>query len=156
MKIDNVSAFVVAIALGCLAVPVSAWSAVAPQPVFACALGKKMVSVTADGPQLSYKFGTRSHVEMSLIGSSQKKNVFYRADRYAGMEHQLRFVNGPYSYTVYNMEGNSQTGVSPSSGLVVMKGTTVVANMSCTRYAEFGVGFDYDTLPQDTEKYSAM
>lgn len=142
--------------MGCITAPVGAWSAAKPQSVFTCSLGKKTVSVTATGSQLFYKFGTPFNVEMSIVASAQRDNVFYREARYAGLEQQLRFLNGHYSYIVYDMEGNAETGVSPMSGLVVMRGTTVIADMSCRHYAEFGPGFDYDSLPQDTEQYSAM
>jgi len=128
----------------------------APQPVFACSLGKKSVSVTAEGVRLTYIFGTAAKTEMSIVGSAALKNVWYREARYAGMEHQLRFANGDYSYIVYNMEGNGRSGASASSGLVVMKGKETVADMPCAHYAEFGTGFDLRALPEDTDDYSAM
>jgi hypothetical protein len=142
--------------MGCLTFPVRAQPGGVPQPVFACSLGKKSVFVTAVGNQLIYKFGTPTNTDMSIIGSADRKNVLYRADRYAGMEYQLRFVNGPYSYIVYNMEGNGNTGARAVSGLLVMKDTKTVARMSCTRYAEFSANFDYSSLPEDSEDYSAM
>jgi hypothetical protein len=124
--------------------------------VFACSVGKKAVSVTQDGGRFTYTFGAPGRADISIVGSAAQKNVFYREDRYAGMEHQLRFSNGEYSYIVYNMEGNDRTGAAASSGLVVMKGTKTIADLPCARYTEFGVGFDYNTLPADTEAYSAM
>lgn len=145
-----------AVLLGLAEFPAWAQSAEAPQPVFACSLGKKSVSVIAVGHELIYKFGTSTKTEMSIVGSAHQRNVLYREDRYAGMEHQLRFVSGDYSYIVYNMEGNSQTGAKAISGLTVMKGNKAVADMSCTHYAEFGIGFDYGSLPEDTANYSAM
>ena len=126
------------------------------QRVFACSLGKKSVSVTAVGAELTYKFGAPGKTEISIVGSIARGNVFHRENRYAGMEHQLRFVSGEYSYIVYNMEGNARAGASALSGLAVMEGAKVVADMQCTRYAEFGVGFDVQSLPQDGEEHSAM
>jgi hypothetical protein len=140
----------------CSIIPPALAQTTAPQPVFACSLGKKSVSVTAQGDQLTYTFGTKAKTEMSIVGSADQKNVLYRQARYAGMEHQLRFVNGDYSYIVYNMEGNGRSGASASSGLVVMKGTETVADMHCAHYAEFGLGFDLSSLPEDTDDYSAM
>jgi hypothetical protein len=144
-------AIAVAAAIACVVAPVQAQAA--PLSVFACSLGKKTVSVTAEGNQLTYVFGTPGHPDISIVGRSDKKNVLYREDRYAGMEHQLRFVNGDYSYMVYNMEGNGNTGVKPVSGLIVMKGSKTIADMSCTHYAEFATGFNYESLPQDTVQW---
>jgi hypothetical protein len=127
-----------------------------PKGLFACSIGKKTVSVRAIESQLIYEFGTPTHIEMTIIGSVGQGNVFYRSDRYAGMEYQIRFKNGAYSYIVYSMEGNGYTGAEPSSGLVVMKGAKRVADMSCVRHAEFSPAFDYDQLPEDTDEFSAM
>ncbi len=127
-----------------------------PKKLFACSLGKKSVSVTAVGSRLTYQFGTPAKVEMAIIGSAGQGNVFYRSDRYAGMEYQIRFANGSYSYIVYSIEGNGRTGAAVSSGLVVMKGTKTIADMPCLRYTEFGASFDYNALPQDDEAHSAM
>jgi|GEM_PF-3546622 len=124
--------------------------------VFACSVGKKAVSVTQEGGRFTYVFGAAGKADISIVGSAAQKNLFYREDRFAGMEHQLRFTNGEYSYIVYNMEGNGQMGAAAISGLTVMKGMTVIADMPCKRYAEFGVGFDYTSLPADTAAYSAM
>lgn len=86
-----------------------------PRRLSACSPGGKSVSLTAVGDQLIYAFGTPSRMEMSIVASAVRKNVLYRADRHAGMEHQLRFVNGPYSYVVYSMDGNVRTGATPVS-----------------------------------------
>jgi hypothetical protein len=155
MKTGRNCALLIASAL-CCTIPPALAQPTAPQRVFACALGKKSVSVTAEGDRLTYTFGTAAKTEMSIVGSAALKNVWYREARYAGMEHQLRFVNGDYSYIVYNMEGNGRSGASASSGLVVMKGKETVADMPCAHYAEFGLSFDLRALPEDTDDYSAM
>jgi len=142
--------------IGCTAYPVRAQSVGMPQRVFACSLGKKSVSVTAVGNQLIYKFGTPTNTEMSIIGSAGQRDVLYRAERYASMEYQLRFLSGQYSYIIYNMGGNSTTGAASVSGLTVKKGNKVINEMSCRHYTEFSTGFDFEWLPEDTEEYSAM
>jgi hypothetical protein len=124
--------------------------------VFACSLGNKSVSVTAAGSTLTYRFGTAAKAEMTIIGSAALGNIFYRSDRYASMEYQLRFANGTYSYIVYSMGANASTGTRPVSGLVVMKGKTRIADMSCVRQAAFSTAFDLNALAEDTEAYSAM
>ena len=68
----------------------------------------------------------------------------------------MRFVAGPYSYTIYSMEGNARTDARAVSGLVVTKGNKRLADMPCTSYAEFGADFDYASLPEDTKENSAM
>ena len=145
------------IAFAGLAAPSTAQAqAGTPKKLFACSLGKKSVSVTAVGSRLSYQFGAPAKAEMAIIGSAGQGNVFYRSDRYAGMEYQIRFVNGPYSYIVYSMEGNGRTGAAASSGLMVMKGTKTIADMPCLHYTEFAASFNYGKLPQDDESHSAM
>ena len=78
------------------------------------------------------------------------------AQRYAGMQHQLRFANGGTSYIVFASEGNAHVGADSSSGLVVMRGTDRIMDKPCARYSEFSADFDYSTLPEDSETYSAM
>ncbi|RYY07217.1 MAG: hypothetical protein EON55_21900, partial [Alphaproteobacteria bacterium] len=112
--------------------------------VFACALGAKSVSVTASGNQLVYSFGTAAHTELRVVASASRKNVFFRTDRYAGPQQQLRFVNGAYSYIVYSMAGNAETEAQSVSGLVVTKDGKKVADMPCSTYSELGGGFDYE------------
>lgn len=127
-----------------------------PKKVFGCSLGKKIVSVSAVGNRLTYQFGTPAKIEMTIIASAAQGNVFYRMDRYASMEYQLRFVNGPYSYIVYSMGASQRAGSNDVSGLTVMKGKQEIASMNCTRFSELNLPFAYDQLPEDSEEYSAM
>ena len=127
-----------------------------PVKIFSCSVGNKTVSVTAVGKQLIYHYGTPIKEEMSIIGGAGTGNTFWMTQRYAGIEHQLRFKNGQYSYIVYNMEGNGNTGVAGVSGLVVMQGTKTIADKSCSKYTEFSTSYNFDDLPEDTDAYSAM
>ena len=155
-KIVKLRGFVTAGLLALTAVAPANAQAGRPNTLFACSVGKKNVSVTAVGTDLIYRFGAADKVEMSIVGGPESGTVYWMAQRYAGMEYQLRFKNGDYSYIVYSMEGNGNTGVSPVSGLVVMQGAKRLADLSCTKHAEFGVSYDFDKLPEDTEAYSAM
>lgn len=143
-----------AAAAGCTPPLGGARSAERPQRVFACSLGRKSVSVTSLGHRLTYTFGTPGHTEISITGSAGQGNVLHYGARYAGWEDQLRFVRGQYSYVAYSVEGNSNSDASPVSGLVVLKGDKVAADMPCTRYTKFSG--DFDLLPADTKQYSAM
>lgn len=125
--------------------------------LFECVLADgKRVRVAAEGDRLTYTYGLNGDVEMMLPASASQNNLFYMSQRFAGMQYQLRFANGDTSYIVFSAEGNSNTGAQASSGLVVMRGTRTVDNHACRQHAEFSADFDYSTLPQDTEAYSAM
>lgn len=157
MKLGRVCAVVVlCIAMACGAPVTRAQPRGAPQRVFACSLGRKSLIVTAAGPRLTYSFGTAAHIELRIVASAKRGNVFYRSDIYDSPEQQLRFVAGPYSYVVYSLDGDPRKDAKAASGLVVTKDGKRVADMSCSGYAGFDAHFDYSALPQDTESYSAM
>jgi hypothetical protein len=126
----------------------------APATLFKCAIGKKTVSVTRTGSQITYHYGTGGKDEMAITGTPG--HIFQMSQRYAGMEYQLRFKNGDTSYIVYNSEGNGNSGARATSGLVIMQGTSQISDKSCTRYTEFTVSIDSLGLPQDTDTYSAL
>ncbi len=143
-------------ATACLAFPAATRSAELPHRMFACSLGRKSVSVTSDGNWLTYRFGRPGRPEISITGSAATGNVLYRVARYASMEYQLRFVSGQYSYTVYSMDSNDATGSSAASGLMVRRGTKVMADLACKPYAELDLASGYSSLPEDTAEYTAM
>ena len=105
MRFGGRSAIVAATA--CLASLLGAQAAQAPKSAFACSLGKKSVSVTSVGKQLTYRFGIPGRAEISITGSASQGNVLFRQERYANMEYQLRFANGEFSYIVYSMNASS-------------------------------------------------
>ena len=127
-----------------------------PATVFTCAIGKKTVSVTQAGSQLTYHFGVGGKDEMTIVGTPSSGNVFQLSQRFAGWEHQVRFTNGDYSYIVYDSEGNGRVGAASSSGLVIMQGAKQISDRPCTRYAEFAVSLDSLGIPEDTDAYSAL
>lgn len=124
--------------------------------LFTCSIGKKTVSVTNADGRLTYHYGTGSNDEMSIVGIPASGNVFQMAQRFAGMEYQLRFRNGDYSYIVYNSEGSGRVGASASSGLMIMQGTKQISDRPYARYTEFAVSLDSLGIPEDTDAYSAM
>jgi hypothetical protein len=125
--------------------------------LFECVLDDgKRVRVAAEGDRLTYTYGLNDDVEMMLPASAAQNNLFYMSQRFAGMQYQLRFANGDTSYILFSAEGNGNSGAQASSGLVVMRGTETIDNHACRQHAEFSADFDYSTLPQDTEDYSAM
>jgi uncharacterized protein YaiE (UPF0345 family) len=127
----------------------------APKVLFTCAIGTKTASVTVVGKNLIYHYGTAKKDEMTIVGSAASKNVFQMAQRYAGMEYQLRFANAGVSYIVYSMEGNPQVGAAAISCLMVMRGTKTIADKSCAQWSELTLPDD-PAIPQDTAAYSAM
>jgi hypothetical protein len=124
--------------------------------VFTCPIGKKTVSVTHADGRLTYHYGIGINDEISIIDVPTSANVFQMTQRFAGMEYQIRFRNGEYSYIVYSNEGNSRVGAAATSGLVIMQGTKHISDRSCARFTEFAVPLDSLGIPEDTEAYSAM
>jgi hypothetical protein len=127
----------------------------APKVLFTCMIGTKTASVAAVGKNLIYRYGTAKKDEMTIVGSAAAKNVFQMAQRYAGMEYQLRFTNAGVSYIVYSAEGNPQVGAAAISGLMVIRGTKTIADKSCAQWSELTLPDDL-AIPQDTAAYSAM
>jgi hypothetical protein len=135
------------------------WSGVSAQaavPLFTCRIGAHTVSVSDDGGQLAYRYGTAGKTEMSIVGTAKSGDVLQLEQRFAGMEHQLRFKTGGFSYIVYSSEGNGRTGASATSGLVVMQGAKRLSDKSCSPYAELTLPPDSEAIPQDSDAYSAM
>ena len=130
---------------------------IAPSTIlFECHVGGKNVRITSAGDRLTYRYGTTDEAELTLSETAAGGNVFYMAQRYAGMQYQLRFVSGDTSYIVFASEGNAHVGADSSSGLVVMRGTDRIMDKPCARYSEFSADFEYSTLPEDSKTYSAM
>lgn len=133
----------------------AARGAAGPVMLFACTVGNKTVSVSRTGDQVIYHYGTRGADELTIVGTPTSGNVFQMAQRYAGMEYQLRFTNGEFSYTVYASEGNPRVGAHAISGLVVTKGAQRISDKACAPYAELMLPDDLK-IPEDTDAFSAM
>lgn len=124
--------------------------------LFACLIGEKRVAVTSAGGQLTYHYGTANKDEISIVGIPESGNVFQMTQRFAGMEYQLRFRSGDFSYIVYSSEGNGRVGAAAASGLIVMRGTKQLSDKSCARFAELAMPADSLKIPEDADAYSAM
>jgi hypothetical protein len=127
-----------------------------PATVFTCAIGKKTVLVTQADGRLTYHYGAGGKDEMAIVGVPASGNVFQMSQRFAGMEYQLRFTNGEYSYIVYDSEGNGRVGAAASSGLVIMQGTKQISDRSCARFTEFSISLNSLGIPEDTDAFSAL
>jgi len=127
-----------------------------PVKAFSCAIGAKRVSVTTEDGRLVYRYGTAAKDEMSVVGDPASGNIFQMSQRFAGMEYQLRFTNGAFSYIVYESEGNGRVGASATSGLVVMRGAKRISDKSCARFSELTMPPATLAIPEDTDAYSAM
>lgn len=138
------------------AAPALAAVAPAPTKLFSCAVGPKTATVTAAGDQLTYNFGLPGKPELTISGDPKSGNIFWMVQRFAGIEQQLRFRRGDYSYVVYSVAGNETSGSAAISGLVVMKGDKIISDKTCAAQAEFSTDHDWDALPEDTEAFSIM
>ena len=146
-----------AVALVCLASGGAGLAEATPAKLFACAIGANEVSVTAAGGRLVYHYGTADKEQMTIVGIPASGNIFQLTQRFAGMEYQLRFKNGEYSYIVYSSEGNARSGASATSGLVVMRGTKTISDKACAPLAELAMPGDLlKGVPEDSDKYSAL
>ena len=101
-------------------------------------------------------------MQLEIAATPASGNVLWMEQRLVGMEHQMRFKSGEYSYIVYSHSENRLAGTPAFSGLVVMRGQTPVADYNCSGFAVFkdaetsSGSSQYDRLPKDTLEYSAM
>lgn len=152
--------FVMILVLAALLPPGSCFVAApegSPVKVFACSIGDKKVSVTTVDGRLVYRYGTASKDDLSIVGMPGSGNIHWLEGRFAGMERQLRFTNGEYSYIIYAAEGNANSGAAGTSGLIVARGKRVISERSCSRYTDLDLP-DVNELgiPMDSEAYQAM
>ena len=112
----------------------------APQNVFTCKAGGKRIAVTQRGDRLTYSFGSPGRPEITLAGGPQG-GVFYHRTMYnRGEDQTLRFVQGPWSYIVFNRwqapQQLSSKRIEPEynvSGVLAMKGDSVVRRIDCDK-----------------------
>ena len=123
------------------------------ETLFACTLsGGKTVRVTRQGDRLTYRYGTNSRSELTILGSPAARNLFAATALHGGPSYytQLRFVRGPYSYIVYAMEGGRITDSAGSSGLIVFRNSRRIVERECARMTELSFASIGD-LPEDSE-----
>lgn len=150
--------FVLSTALALLAMPLCAeamptdWT-----KVFECSVGGgKMVTVRAMDDSIVYEFGTAADKSLTIPAVvTDGSVVLYRTDRYAGIEQQWRFRHKGYSYIVYEMDANGDTGTSGEAGLNILNGKKVVSRRSCRSQPRMDA-YDSSAITEDSEDFSAM
>lgn len=129
--------------------------AAGPETVFACSLGAREVEVVREGARLTYRFGRPGRPELVLTGDAASGNLSYHRTLYArGEDQTLRFVNGAFSYVIFNgwSAPNLQLeGARDYSGLLVLRGGRVIRRMNCREGGDFLENPLFFTLPQDAE-----
>lgn len=132
----------------------------APRTIFSCILdNNRTVRVTAAGRRLTYSYGMPRRAELTIVGSARAGNVYWMTQRYAGLQYQLRFARGAYSYVLFSMDANAMSQSSDVSGLVVMRRTARVSHGSCKKHERFRWSSSRGLpvgLPEDDEAFSAM
>jgi hypothetical protein len=105
----------------------------AEAPVFACPIGRKLVSVCAGRGSATYRFGARGRPEVQISGGRRAQRSYS-----GGGETQIAFARGGYRYVVYDRlvrTGFGRDGrhdPQASSGVLVLKGAKVTADLRCT------------------------
>ena len=141
-------------ALGAACLPQSAAAASDPggslclaaeKPLFACPVGRKLVSVCGGDHEATYRYGRPAHVELSSEKLGLAKQAFS-----GGGETQISFTNAGVTYVVFDK--TVRTSFSPgggndpdfTSGLAVLKNGHTVATMACSSDA---------TISSDAARY---
>ena len=90
----------------------SANAADVARTVFTCAVrrGPTAVTVTELGGTLTLRLRMPGKPDTVVTGDAAHRTVLMFQGSYAGIERQLRFIDGRRSYIVYTMEGNQRTG----------------------------------------------
>ncbi|WP_419809096.1 hypothetical protein [Sphingomonas sp.] len=113
------------------------------QPLFACPIGRKLVSVCGDGRGATYRFGVPGRVELSSNRLTTAHAMYS-----GGGERQVSFANNGFSYIVFDravrqMSGGELGGTGFSAGLLVRRGERTVSEARCLGDA---------TMSSDVEK----
>ena len=124
-----------------------------PNFAFFCSLGRHTVSVATERSRLVYRFKSRRGIEQTIVQDAPSANVFYRIQFWStSAAQQLRFVNGPASYVVYNFFRAADyggRGFADQSGLLVLRNGRVVARHKCKSGGRFDEDHQLDRLPAD-------
>lgn len=132
------------------------------QVLFACATGKKAVSVCASADlspttgALQYRFGPPDAPELVWPDATQPPHSGITAGTWAfsgGGGAYLRFTKGAYGYVVYTAIGK---GWGEKDGVVVEKNGQRVAHLPCTSAVVSELGpevFERAGLPSDEQGF---
>lgn len=112
----------------------------ATQTVFTCPVGHKRIAITLRDDRLTYTFGSAGRPEILLTGGPDGGVFYHNQDYGRGEDQTLRFVNGAWRYLIYNhwhapeqLEHGRMSPEYNGSGLLVMKGNTIVRRINCNR-----------------------
>ena len=114
--------------------------------VFSCRLpGGKIATVTQDGEQFLYRYGTAGEAELTIEGTAANGRIFKQAALHGGTyDIQLRFVSGEYSYILHSFPRSDIVDNVPRSGLMVFRGGTKIMDRNCSPWA--AISFEH---PED-------
>jgi hypothetical protein len=122
------------------------------QTVFACTLGKNIVSVCASDDlspthgYVQYRFGPKNSPALSLPASTQissRASIQARTLMFAGGGGEyMRFLNGRYQYIVYTAIGK---GWGTKDGVAVEKDGKSLAHLICQDVPVSKLGQDFFT-----------
>lgn len=101
------------------------------QPLFACPIGRKLISVCGNRRGVTYRFGTPGRVELSSDRLATAYTMYA-----GGGERQIAFVNKGFTYIVFDravrqMSGGELSGTGFSAGLLVRRGDRTVSKARC-------------------------
>jgi hypothetical protein len=110
--------------------------------IFSCRLPRgKIVTVTRDGEQFLYRYGTAGRTELTIEGTEANGRIFKQASVHGGTyDIQLRFVSGEYSYIVHSFPRSDIVDNVPRSGLMVFRGGKKIMDRNCAPWAEISFG----------------
>lgn len=131
--------------------------------VFACNLGKKMVSLCASGggsAKYQYRAGTSQHLELQFPETlSRAEGHFWFSSRpfAGGGSAHIRFKNADYEYILFDY--TVRTGFDPNglnnpqfgSGVAVLQGGNVISMRTCKNDASIN-SLAYDEMPKEEYK----
>jgi hypothetical protein len=127
-----------------------------PRVAFRCETTRGLATVETGGGSASYRFRSSSG-RASDVPPVPARGVFKRwSDIYGTMETQIRFAAGDWTYTVHSIDSRRPGGTSPSSGVQVRRGRTVVANMRCRGRTRLLPDDVLSALPGDPDPDDSM
>ena len=111
--------------------------------LFACPIGRKLVSICGKGAGAVYRFGRKGRVEMEAYGPTVSQRGYA-----GGGEAQVAFLHQGYTYAVY--DSTVRTRFTPdgrhdaaiSQGLLVVKGGRVLSDRPCGLGGDTGLPAD--------------
>lgn len=114
-------------------VPVDSHCAKGETIVFACAAGKKLISVCGTAGGLQYRFGPKGASELNWPDNPAQKNLVTHGSIMlaGGGGDYLRFTKGQTAYIIYS----ASTKSADKEGVAVEKDGKVIANVACSQPA---------------------